>query len=121
MSEWSETEITGRLNIPYPACPVPKCTFPFPRRRIPMKKQFLILAAVFLAAFLCAAQHMKAADGDVPFDGAKGDWHGFDRYDFLLDENTLEIEPANAKNQAHSPGQRRCIVVVPKTPAPGNP
>ena len=86
-----------------------------------MRKRFLILAAVILAAIVCAAPHSKAADGYVPFDGAKGEWHGFDRYDFLLDESTLEIKPANANNQANSPGQRRCIVVAPKTPASGNP
>src|SRR6202012_4478615 len=86
-----------------------------------MKKRFLIFAAVFLGAIFCAAQPMKAADGYVPFDGTNGNWHGFDRYDFLLDENTLEIKPVDANNQANPPGQRRCIVVVPKTPAPGNP
>jgi hypothetical protein len=32
----------------------------------------------------------------VPFEGAKKDWHGYDRYDFLMDEQTLEITPYTA-------------------------
>jgi len=88
---------------------------------IPMKKRILILATAFLVAHFCAAPLLKAADGNIPFAGAKGDWHGFDRYDFALDESTLEIEPTDANNQANSPGRRRCIVVLPKTPAPGSP
>jgi hypothetical protein len=61
------------------------------------------------------------------FTGAKTDWHGFDRYDFVIDENTLAItpftEPTNEKFGVASPerGQRRCIVVVPRKAVPGNP
>jgi len=57
----------------------------------------------------------------------KTTWHGYDRYDFVMDEQTLEITPIKApegeKNDVGAPakGQRRCIVVVPKTAAPGNP
>jgi len=61
------------------------------------------------------------------FSGKKIDWHGFDRYDFLMDEQTLAITPfeapagegAGAREPAT--GQRRCIVVVPKKSAPENP
>ena len=86
-----------------------------------MKNRFLILAAIFSTAIPCMPRSTGAADAYTPFDGAKSEWHGFDRYDFLLDENTMEIKPADAGNTGNIPGQRRCIVVVPKTPAPGNP
>jgi pimeloyl-ACP methyl ester carboxylesterase len=57
-----------------------------------------------------------AAKAYVPFEGQKTAWHGFDRYDYVMDEATMAIKPA-------TPGAagRKCIVVVPKTPAAGNP
>ena len=54
----------------------------------------------------------------APFEGRKTDWHGYDRYDFFLDEESMAIKPAGP---AAEKGQRRCIVVVPKAPAAGNP
>jgi pimeloyl-ACP methyl ester carboxylesterase len=62
-----------------------------------------------------------------PFAGEKVEWHGFDRYDFLLDEQTLTITPFKAPSDEGSgvkdpePGQRRCIIVVPKEAATGHP
>ncbi|MDR2843753.1 MAG: alpha/beta hydrolase [Candidatus Symbiothrix sp.] len=61
------------------------------------------------------------------FTGEKTDWHGFDRYDFVINEITFQIEQIKATPQegngvkAPQPGTRRCIVVVPKQAAPGNP
>ena len=64
----------------------------------------------------------------TPFDGEKTSWHdGFDRYDFVMDEETLAIAPFKApagegfgvKDPAK--GQRRCIVIVPRQAVPGNP
>jgi pimeloyl-ACP methyl ester carboxylesterase len=64
----------------------------------------------------------------VPFQGNKSTWHdGFDRYDYVMDANTFAIKPfERSPNEryavgAPAPGTRRCIVVVPKKPAPGNP
>ena len=64
----------------------------------------------------------------APFEGEKSAWHdGFERYDFVLDEQSLAITPFKApegeKFGVHDPakGQRRCIVVAPKNPAAGNP
>ena len=64
----------------------------------------------------------------LPLDGEKFAWHdGFDRYDFVMDEETLAITPFKApegeKFGVRDPakGQRRCIVVVPKQAAPGQP
>ena len=59
--------------------------------------------------------------------GEKSTWHGFDRYDYVMDESTLSVTPfkapANEGDGVGSPaaGQRRCIVVVPKQMAFGNP
>ncbi len=91
-------------------------------------KASLGLAAVFLAVGLGGLKIGIAADGYTPFDGERIAWHdGFARYDFIMDEQTLAITPSKAPPGegfgVHDParGQRRCIVVVPKQPAPGNP
>jgi pimeloyl-ACP methyl ester carboxylesterase len=63
----------------------------------------------------------------APFTGEKTSWHGFDRYDFLMDEAKLTLQPIKAaadekdgiKGQVK--GQLRCVVVVPKQAAPGKP
>jgi pimeloyl-ACP methyl ester carboxylesterase len=62
------------------------------------------------------------------FEGDKIDWHGFDRYDFVMDNQTFAITPfkAPASEQsgnvgASENGQIRCIVVVPRQAAPGKP
>ena len=71
--------------------------------------------------------------GQVPvFAGVHTAWHeGFDRYDYMMDEQTLEITPYERFDSDKvaegfgvkdpPPGKRRCIVVVPHHPAPGNP
>lgn len=74
-----------------------------------------------LASGLQAAQSMSFATG------TKLDWHGFDRYDFLMDDATLEICPFNASplertgTAAPPAGHHRCILVVPAKAAKGNP
>jgi pimeloyl-ACP methyl ester carboxylesterase len=62
------------------------------------------------------------------FEGEAGEWHeGFVRYDYVMDEKTLAITPFKAPDGERfgvkdpAPGQRRCVVVAPKKPAPGNP
>jgi hypothetical protein len=70
-----------------------------------------------------------ADDAAAPsFDGGKSVWHdNFDRYDFVMDEQTLAITPFKAPEGERfgvrdpAKGQRRCIVIAPKTAAPGNP
>src|SRR5665213_1980666 len=63
----------------------------------------------------------------TPFEGGKTTWHGFGRYDFVMDEADLSIKPfvapagEGAGVKDPEPGQRRCIVVVPKEAAPGSP
>ena len=78
---------------------------------------------------LCGSASTSRAKEPAPlaFEGEKTLWHGFDRYDFLMEEENLAIKPTRAAPDEgdgirhQSPGQRRCIIVVPKTLAPGNP
>jgi pimeloyl-ACP methyl ester carboxylesterase len=66
------------------------------------------------------------ADSSAPL-GGKTLWHGFDRYDFVMDETNLTITPITAAEDEKDgikhtvPGQRRCVLVVPKVAGPGNP
>jgi hypothetical protein len=63
----------------------------------------------------------------TPFEGDKINWHGFDRYDFVMDETDLSLKPfkppAGENFAVGQPpvGHRRCVIVVPQEPAPGNP
>src|SRR4051812_19786390 len=75
--------------------------------------------ALFVPTIAWSAGIARAADVSVAFTGEKTDWHGFDRYDFLMDEQDLGVNPAAAG--ADSRGQRRCTVVVPREVAPGRP
>ncbi len=83
--------------------------------------------AILAVAILGCAWNTKAEEY-TPFDGAKSTWRGgFDRYDFLIDEETLAIEPFQRDEdegfgaKAPPKGKRRCLVIVPETAAPGNP
>ncbi|MDR0750587.1 MAG: alpha/beta hydrolase [Tannerellaceae bacterium] len=76
------------------------------------------LLFMFLGGFMGFAQS---------FTGEKTQWHGFDRYDFVINETSLQIRPITASPQegsgvkAPEKGTRRCIVVVPQQAAEGNP
>lgn len=85
-------------------------------------------AVLLFVVILGAPGDATAAGQPVPFEGEKTSWHdGFDRYDFVMDEGTLAIRPFKRPEDERfgvrppAKGQRRCIVVVPKTAAPGNP
>lgn len=84
----------------------------------------IALAAIGVCGFVPAAQ---AADEAVPaptartFDGPKGNFHGFDLYNFFIDERTLEIRQAPAGAQGGGAGRQLCRLVIPNSPAPGNP
>lgn len=74
-------------------------------------------------------QSSKTALDDVSssFGGDKTQWHGFDRFDFLMDAKTLKIVPARAFVEEGTgitrriDGQLRGVVVVPKQLSEGNP
>lgn len=61
------------------------------------------------------------------FTDEKTDWHGFDRYDFVISEATLQIRPIKAfpregiGAEAPEQGMRRCIVIAPRQVAEGKP
>jgi pimeloyl-ACP methyl ester carboxylesterase len=82
----------------------------------------------FAAVILLSACVAAPVRGEPPaFDGEKTSWHGFDRYDFLMNEADLTIKPhkagADEGNAVRTQvkGQLRCVVVVPKQAAAGNP
>ena len=77
------------------------------------------LVALFSTAICFSLGNAKGADDSTAFTGQKTVWHRFDRYDYFMDEQDLGVQPATAG--ADTQGQRRCIVVVPKEPVPGNP
>jgi len=89
----------------------------------------LVAPVLFAVCTLNFANTALAAESSapLPFDGGKTTWHGFDRYDFIMDAEALAIAPFKSPdgegNGVKDPpkGQRRCIVVVPKMSAPGNP
>jgi len=85
------------------------------------------LAAILTVATFWIPPNVEGGEY-TPFKGEKTAWRGgFDRYDFLMDEATLAIEPFKRDGDERfgvkppPKGQRRCIVVVPKEAAPGNP
>jgi hypothetical protein len=63
----------------------------------------------------------------VSFTGEKTSWHGFDRFDYLMDEAALTVKPIKAapdeKNgiKGQAKGRLHCVVVVPKEAAPSKP
>jgi neutral ceramidase len=82
------------------------------------------LAAIVFAAMFWTSIDTKAADAPPAIESAKAAWHdGSARYDFMMDEQTLSIQPSTAAtdDKAGSDGPVRCILVVPKRAAPGNP
>ena len=72
-------------------------------------------------------QRALADEAALPLAGEKTTWHGFDRYDFVMDAETSAITPFKALDgegdgvNAPMKGQRRCILVRPRQAAPGNP
>lgn len=91
----------------------------------PFFKPILFIAA----GLLLMATGKTFAQELTPFEGEKTSWHGFDRYDYLMDMETLAIKPFKATPEERTgmddkntpKGQVRCIVIVPKNAAPGNP
>lgn len=77
-----------------------------------------------------AARQADVIIKEVPtaFTGEKTTWRdGYDRYDFEMDEQTNAILPIKATDEekygarSAEKGKIRCIVVAPKSAAPGNP
>jgi pimeloyl-ACP methyl ester carboxylesterase len=86
-----------------------------------------ICAAGFVEPAFAAKPPVQTVENvAAPFEGEKTSWHGFDRYDFLMDEATLVLKPIKAEDDEKDgikhniQGQRRCIIVFPKVAAAGN-
>jgi len=96
-----------------------------------MKQRMACLViSLVIGIFSSAILRVNSAgrpDGYTPFEGEKTKWHDFDRYDYVMDEASLEIVPFKRPDSEHdavgdpAKGQRRCIVVAPKKAAPGYP
>src|SRR5580704_5899625 len=83
---------------------------------------------VVLVFWISNLEFASAVDPNPPFEGEKSTWHdGFARFDYLMDDTTLEIQPfkrnADEKFGIKDPpqGKHRCVVIVPKKAAEGNP
>jgi hypothetical protein len=112
-----------------------KATLASPNRQSSsFMKQIILPPLKRLALFTFAAISAVAAPWNANlaaaapvFSGEKTTWHGFDRHDFLMDEETLEITPFKAAESEGdgvpdpAKGKRRCILVTPKETADGNP
>jgi hypothetical protein len=85
-----------------------------------MKFQWLmgLLAAIAIVAVTKDAFGQEKVP--LALTGEKTSWHGFDRYDFMMDEANLTITPVKAGEKLGK-GQLKCIVVVPKEAAAGKP
>ncbi len=88
---------------------------------------FLSLAVASSAVALHPA-HGAVDDPYQSFEGKKTSWHdGFDRFDYLIDEETLKIEPFERAQDERfgikepAKGKRRCVVITPRNRAAGNP
>jgi hypothetical protein len=44
-----------------------------------------------------------SAAAPVAFHGEKTTWHGFDRFDFLMDEMDLRIKPSRPRRRTQGP------------------
>ena len=97
-----------------------------------MKSKFpasiALLAAGVLSAGFWNPAVTRAENLYVPFDGEKTTWHDdFVRYDYVMDAASLAITPFKRPDSEQfavgnpPKGQRRCVVVVPKQAAAGNP
>ena len=87
----------------------------------------LTLAVLMIVDGVDAQRPSTAAETVEATVNNKSTWHGFDRYDFVMDEATLAIAPFKAPAgegdgiKEPAKGQRRCLLVVPKEEAPGHP
>src|ERR1019366_4436278 len=61
------------------------------------KKPTQFAALALLAAVAIGAAGLRAAEpSEPPFEGQKSTWHGFDRYDFVMDCTDLTLKPCDS-------------------------
>lgn len=92
-----------------------------------LRRTYIVCTVITICLFGLPTLYVKAQSQTQTFTGETTDWHGFARYDFVMDEATFAITsikaPEEEKYSVGTPakGQRRCIVVVPAKAAAGNP
>jgi hypothetical protein len=81
------------------------------------------IVAILLASTVPDLCETRAAGAAPASEDAKGAWPGgSDRYDFVMDRQTLAVRPrAPADGTSGGEGLARCVLVVPKKASPGNP
>ncbi|ETZ21404.1 alpha/beta hydrolase [Pedobacter sp. V48] len=90
-----------------------------------MRKITVLITVLLICTSIFNIAHAQLTT--TGFSGDKTIWRGFDRYDFLMDTLSLEITPFKAVESegfginVEVKGKVRCLVIVPKTEAAGNP
>jgi neutral ceramidase len=82
------------------------------------------IPAILFASMLATSIDTKEADTPPATESVKATWRdGPTRFDFEMDQQALSIKPSQlpADDKAGGDGSVRCILVVPKRAAPGNP
>src|SRR5450759_5095370 len=66
--------------------------------KLPVRQIYLLFAAICIFCFSCMTKGVAQTSQNSPstFVGEKTLWHGYDRYDFLMDEATLVLKPIKA-------------------------
>ncbi len=87
-----------------------------PEPRVPGDLKMRTVSSLAILVVVSLA-HSPAVAANEP------SWHGLDRHDYVMDEQTLAIKPLEATtgDEPVGDGRPRCILVVPKKPASGNP
>ena len=87
----------------------------------------LLLVSFEQSSFGWQLSETAFKDRSSSVEGDKTQWHGFDRFDFLMDAKTLKIVPTNALDEEGTgisrqiDGQLRGVVIVPKQLREGKP
>ncbi len=86
-------------------------------------RAFTSLSILVAVALVHGPNVAACAEACASFESEKTSWHGFARYDFVIDEQTLTITPLDPStdDKARSDSRARCMLVAPQRPAPGNP
>ncbi len=86
-------------------------------------RAFTSLAILVAVGLVHGPDGAACAETYALVEGENTSWHGFDRHDFVMNEQTLAITLLDgaADDNARSDVRARCILVAPKRPAPGNP
>jgi hypothetical protein len=89
-----------------------------------MFAKFFLTITIGLLTLFAAGQNPAGPTSDST---NKNSWHGFDRFDFLMDSTDFSISPFHSELAEGNgiikqiPGKFRCVIVFPKKTASGSP